>query len=171
MPGDFTSVGPLSSPPSLPSASASFYSSASSFHHLFPLPLPPEPPFLCGKPFFPASEDGRLLYPLSNLHAEVTPCGPARDEKKGKVMWEEASGELPFNSTHLRSSLKRGPLSLPFVSSSSISLKELSSPIKETSRKRKEVVHRRARRHLAGARSLNQDRSRVRRSHLHVFAH
>lgn len=69
-------------------------------------------------------------------------------------MWEEERGELPFNSTHLRSSLKRGLLSLPFVSSSSISLEELSSPIKETSRKRKEVVYRRARRHLRASRSL-----------------
>lgn len=113
----------------------------------FPLP---EPPFLCGPPSLPfPSEDGWLLYPLSNLHAEVTPCKPARGEKKGKVMWEEERGELPFNSTHLRSALKRGLLSLAFVSSSSISLKELSSSIKETSRKRKEVVYRRALRHLA----------------------
>lgn len=67
---------------------------------------------LCSK------EAGWLPYPLSNLHTEVPPHGPASEEKKGEVMWEERKGNFPSSpGEHLRPTLKQRLLMLPFVSS------------------------------------------------------
>lgn len=84
----------------------------------FPPPLCSEIPFLCGRAFFPSSETGWLLYPLSNLHTEVTPRRPA-SERRRKGRWCGRRRKVTSLQLlkHLRPSLKHGLPSLPFVSS------------------------------------------------------
>lgn len=93
----------------------------------YPPPLCSEIPFLCGRAFFPSSETGWLLYPLSNLHTEVTPRRPA-SERRRKGRWCGRRRKVTSLQLlkHLRPSLKHGLPSLPFVSSLFLFLKALS---------------------------------------------